>query len=293
MPLSRRIRNGRKPARRAHHRAPHKGKGRKSQDSKVSGNQMARIRETVEFEDLTADAVTNFVFNLSQFQRASALAPSFKWYKAAKVEWNMDPLYNTFQDGPTAASVPYLYTVMNRTQDTAGLNVQDFQAMGAKPKKFVGQHKLTYKPNWCSQGIGLTLITSGSAGSVSSPVLATGLKQESAWLMSPDGNSGPNTTQSTSTAFYSPNPTPPGTLSPAPFRTITNQVVYNGHAIFVDQLLPVVGTNVPIARVTCTVTWLFKDPNCTYAAPPGVEAVPKISQPLAALAAPVAAPVSL
>lgn len=244
---------------------------------------MARIQETVEFTDMTANSVYNFTFNLSQFQRASALAPNFRWVKAAKVEWRVDALFNTFQEG-TSGTVPYMYTVMNRTQSAQPLNIQDIQAQGAKPRKFVGTHKMSYRPNWCVPGM---LQTVSNAGSMLTPVYANGLKATYDWLSSAETNLGINKSSITNIEFYPLNPLPPGG---APIASsvvnIPNQAVYNGHAVFVDQVTPLAAF--PVGRVTCTVTWLFKDPNCTYLAPPTVDIVPKVIDPTAHAAVPSA-----
>jgi hypothetical protein len=220
---------------------------------------MARILETVEFTDVNADTLYNFQFNLSQFQRASALAPNFKFYKAAKVTWTLEALYNTFQEnnGGTGISQPYLYTVMNRTQDNTGQIVSDLQAMGAKPKKFIGKHILAYRPNWCSPGLSIFTAGTDTILNTSSP-LSQGLKTQYAWLACPNTNGvgAISTFVPTNSTTY-----PPGTLV-APAKIIANQVVYNGHSIFVDQLVPP-SAPLTVGRLTCTVEWHFKDPHFT------------------------------
>jgi len=249
------IRRGRKPARKG------KGKGNRRGRAARAPKQIARIMETVEFNDINSDTLYNFQFNLSQFTRASALAPSFKFYKAAKVTWTLEALYNTFQEnnGGTGISQPFLYTVMNRTQDTTGQIVSDLQAMGAKPKKFIGKHELTYRPNWCSPGLSIFTAGTDTILNTSSP-LAQGLKVQYAWLASPNTNA----TGGIST-FTPTNPTtyPPGT-NVAAAKIIANQVVYNGHTIFVDQLVPP-SAPLTVGRLTCTVEWHFKDAHYTAA----------------------------
>jgi hypothetical protein len=237
------------------------------------GNQMAKIQETVEFTDMLADQVYNFNFNLSQFQRASDLAPNFKWYKAAKVEWRIDALYNTFQESSTG-TVPYIYKVMNRTQSAQPLNIQDIQAQGAKPVKFVGAHKVSYRPNWCVLGPLQTQPVAGTGSLVAaSPIYANGLKAVYDWISSPEGNAGQNNTASNPLAFAPIKPTPGFAGVSQSVVNAPNQTIYNGHAVFIDQLIPVAA--LPVARVSCTVTWLFKDPNCSYIPNPSVDIQPK------------------
>lgn len=250
-------------------RAPRRGTKGKSRGSGMNdSNQFATIKETVEFTDLNPNLGYNFNFNLSQFIRASALAPNFKWYKAAKVEWSMEALYNTFQDGTTGSEVtiPYYYQTMNRTQDTTGINLQDIQAMGAKPKKLTGKSVTSYTPNWCSPGL-TTYANSVGGGSIAR-LTQLGLKAQYSYLASPDADEGKNNPS------YQVPALPSGTGQDGMNAVNANMPVYNGHTVFVDQLVPT-GTLQAVARVVCTVTWLFKDPHYTLAEGSYVDVVPK------------------
>lgn len=226
--------------------------------------QMARIKETVAYVDILPNTGYNFNFNLSQFRRALQLAPNFKWYKPVRVEWQIEPLYNTFQDGNagTEITVPYIYMTMNRTQDSTGLSLDDIQAMGAKPQKLVGKKTIAYRPNWCSPGLntyanGVFSTPTGTANAIIR-VTNLGLKAEYGWVASPvQVNSPPS------------DPNNPSYINPAvPFNTgqdglnavNCSQVVYNGHTIWVEQL----NNEQKVARITATVHWVFKDPHCTY-----------------------------
>lgn len=234
--------------------------------------QMARIKETVEFIDLSPNLGYNFNFNLSQFRRASTLAPSFKFYKATLVEWTIEPLYNTFQDGTTGGevTVPYIYMTMNRTQDSTGIGLSDIQAMGAKPKKLTSKMVIKYKPNWCSPG--LTQYKVNPYPGLQLPVVdirSQGLQAQYTKLACPDTNPGQNLESNITPAY-------PGGLNPANTGmapVITNQVVYNGHTVWIDQEIPT-GTLQSVARVTCTVHWSFSDPHCTYLDDAYVNVVP-------------------
>jgi len=229
--------------------------------------QMARIKETVAFVDLDPNLGYNFNFNLSQFRRASQLAPNFKWYKATMVEWTIEPLYNTFQDGITGAevTVPYIYMTMNRTQDQTGIGLADIQAMGAKPSKLVAKQVIKYRPNWCSPGLNSyanVVITPGS--NAIARLTNLGLKAQFSYLASPDTVSATN---AQNVPQYIVPQIPPGTGQDGLNAVNANQVVYNGHTVWVDQEVPT-GTLQPVARVTCTVHWAFKDPHCTYLVDP-------------------------
>lgn len=217
--------------------------------------QQATIKETVEFTDLNPNLGYNFNFNLSQFARASALAPNFKFYKAKSVEWTIEALYNTFQDGTTGGEVtiPYLYMTMNRTQDSTGINLQDIQAMGAKPQKLVGKKTIKYVPNWCSPGLIAANIGQGQLAQV-------GLQKQFAYLACPDTNLGLNQQQG-----FAPSTAP--LQFPTNSAVLANTVVYNGHTIWCDQEVPT-GVLQAVARVTCTVVWHFKDPHYTASPDP-------------------------
>jgi hypothetical protein len=226
--------------------------------------QMARIKETVAYIDVLPNTGYNFNFNLSQYRRALQLAPNFKWYKPTKVEWSIEPLYNTFQDGNagTEITVPYLYMTMNRTQDSTGLSLEDIQAMGAKPQKLVNKKVVSYRPNWCVPGLNTyannTFNTPTGTSSAIVRFTNLGLKAVYDWVASPvQINSPPS------------DPNNPSYIVPdLPFNTgqdgmnavNASQVIYNGHTIWIEQL----GSTQRVARVSATVHWAFKDPHCTY-----------------------------
>ena len=245
---------------RAPRRARKVRRGRARQGSKA---QTARIIETIDFTDLNPGVNYNFNFNLSQFVRASQLAPNFKWYKAAKVTWQVEPLYNTFQDGTTGGEVtmPYMYSVMNRTQDNTLLNLNDFQAMGCKPNKLISKKTMTYRPNWCSGGLNIQLadVTKGLLTEV--PQL--GLKAQYSYLACPRITTGfPNPNVVTLSPAAPDTIIPPG-VSGIMAKNWVNAVVYNGHSVYIDQGVPT-GTLQPCAKVVATVEWHFKDPQCSY-----------------------------
>lgn len=223
--------------------------------------QMARIKETVAYIDVLPNTGYNFNFNISQYRRALQLAPNFKWYKPTKVEWSIEPLYNTFQDGNagTEITVPYLYMTMNRTQDSTGLSLDDIQAMGAKPQKLVNRKVISYRPNWCSPGLN-TYATQDVGGGVNALIRFTnmGLRANYDWVASPvQVNSPPDTALDPSYIVPS---LPINSGQDGMNAVNTSQVIYNGHTIWIEQL----GSTQRCARVTATVHWAFKDPHCTY-----------------------------
>jgi len=249
-----------------------KGKGRKARLPRrmpavaTAGNgQMARIVETLEFADLTVKNSTECVFSLSQFPRACTVAASFQFYKAAKVTWSYEPCYNTFQSGNVATSKPYLYIVMNRVQNVNNAaSLVQLQACGAKPMALVGTRKVSYRPNWCSPG--LTAVNPGPTQG-DNVYYSQGLQAQYGWLASSGQvlslqNGGP----AGSGAIFNPPAINDNSFRPTNQSLdvtnnsniiLANTTVYNGHTTFIDQ--EYVGAEAQvIARLTCTVTWLFK-----------------------------------
>jgi len=271
---ARRIRKGKK-------RAPKRGrKGSKGLHIPRSLSvvpQTAKVIETIVVGDLNSNTMQGYNFSLQEFSRARLLSLGYQRVKAAKCTWTYEPLFNTFQDqaGNNALSVPFMYTRMNRGQDSIlPGSLGDLQAMGAQPRKFTNTVRISYKPNWVSPGlIGYnTLLTQTvNAGEVKmvSGITCYGLKQEYGYLE----NSPYRQTQDPAGSVIIPVGLPrrnPGTLIPDLDTTATNNGVvapnvqsmlalYNGHDVYFDQAQNGGEPNT-ITRVTLTVEWHFKDP---------------------------------
>jgi len=253
--------------------------------------QTCRVIETFEAVDINSNQSTQHVFTLAQFARASNIATNFKWYRAARVVWTYDPLYNTFQDGVNAASKPYMYTVMNRAQQENANNmgtVQQFQSTGARPVPFVSQKKVSYKPNWCSPG--LLQVRTNTDGS--KDYSSNGLQAQYGWLATP--NQLRKATQADQVAgdsgdypAWESNP-PVGTGNVSNDFVYNNMVIYNGHYTFIDQKFTGGETPIdPVARLTVTVVWEFKgaqNPLGMGAVPDSVTTIAPRQPPLAPLA---------
>lgn len=260
----RRIRRGKK-AFRARRRG---GKIGSPMPAIAEKHQAAHILETIDFGSLDPNKVVQCTFTLAQFSRASRLAPNFQYYKAVSAEWTYEPLYNTFQDSATALSKPYMYTLMNRNQETPFTNVNSqnlpsIQAAGAKPVALASTKKVRYRPNWCSPG----LIAVRTYPSNPSDYSMSGLKVQYGWLETPNaigdlaaGAVQPNAQQLVITGQSNPNTTPVN------LPVNTNTVVYNGHLTYLDQFIAGV-TPPPICRLTLTVKWAFKGAMARYVVP--------------------------
>jgi len=136
--------------------------------------------------------------------------------------------------------------------------------MGCKPKKMISKQVIKYRPNWCSGGLNLQYYDTLTGTYEATPQL--GLKAQYSWLASP--KRAITTTNNSDVIFPLPPTTqvaPPG-ITPGMAAVFTNAVVYNGHSVFIDQGVNT-GSLQPCGKVTCTVDWLFKDPQCSYLAP--------------------------
>lgn len=246
-------------------------------------SQYATITETIEYTDITSQSQRALVFNLSEFVRAGKVATCFRWYKASKVVWNISPLFNTFADGGAGGdTVPYMYRLMDRTQDNLGMNLADIQATGARPEKLSSAKVISYTPNWCSPGL-LTytsaIVPNSGGGTAITGNTQQGMKAQYSWLAAPNDN----TLASGVPQYIVPiDPRDPPLIPPAPFNGMhavnTNQVCYNGMDIFIDQQAN--AGEQTVARITATVTWQFKDPKFhTFVRdpePPATTAFPEV-----------------
>jgi len=255
-------RRARKGARGGHRRRP-------SSTATAGSGQMARIVETVEFNDNVPNQTYQNTFTLAQFPRAGVLSGNFQFYKAHKVTWSYEPLFNTFQEnqigGAQSVSKPYIYMLMNRVQNlNNGLTLQNIQACGAKPQSLVSKKSITYRPNWCSPG--LTAVTPGNDPvSPIQSMVSQGLKCQYGWLGTagrmailngPNGQYVPLATVSANQSEQM-SPINDGLTGKTQNALIyNNNAVYNGHTTYVEQTSPVLGQSV--ARLTCTVEWHFK-----------------------------------
>lgn len=253
--MPRRVRRAAKP-RRAKRRNYRRG-GKRSNTS----SQMARIVETIEFNSLAPNIKQSLNFNINQFQRARTLATNFRWYKPLSVTWTIKPQFNVYQSSAGSSSVPYIYQVMNRTQDASTYTQSDFLSMGARPKKLTATHKTTYRPNWCSPGLIVQNVVAipGQFGGAVNNVFMNGLQAQYGWLQAPNqlplSQAGPlNIVPLTkSTSFAN-----------TPAANAASCTLFNGHMVYIDQQSST--ATVPTFEVTCQVTWAFKDPKNILAA---------------------------
>nr|QTE03470.1 MAG: putative capsid protein [Dendrocopos leucotos CRESS-DNA-virus sp.] len=199
-----------------------------------SGN-IATVTETVEVDrDITT--VNNVNYNAfalltgvtgdttPTFPRAAAVAPQYKWFRAARAEWTYETPWNTYQAAPTATQVPQIFLKMVRDDNQLpGSDLVTVESLGVKPRPFArGNIRFSYKPNTL---VGVTNYAQGGTGNY------TGRPQFNAWLPTSNSN----------------NATQPQTI------------LYYGHLDYIDA--PEFPTTGPSAiKITCRVTWQFKGP---------------------------------
>jgi len=243
--------------------AKRKGNRKSKVPKHLSGKapQFARIVETVNIQDATSNNLQSLAFCLNDFNRARFEANNWQFFKAHKVTWTYEPLYNTYQDNTTtlALSKPYLYTRMNRTQDALVPNsLLGLQGAGAMPRAFTKTIKETYRPNWNISGL---VAVSQSANNVTS-VTSLGTRTEYGWI----NNSSSRQTQTSAVARFpgvlQPNQTGAlnGVLGENGTVSVPSYCLYNGHDFYIDQKYADPSAEQKICRITMTVEWHFKGP---------------------------------
>lgn len=206
--------------------------------------QYASIVETINDIDGTYNPNQLYAetLSLALFARARSLATQFQFYRAKKVTYTYEPLYNTFQQG-SPVTKPYIYMMMNRTQLPFTGGLAQLQASGARPKPFTSLVKLSYTPNWCSSGLVASI---GNPVAFTNDVASIGIKKEYGWLACPTSDNGTN-------ADVVEQPTNLSTVFDSQVA-VNNNVPYNGHVVYIDQTTGSGG----IARLTIQVHWEFK-----------------------------------
>lgn len=201
-------------------------------------------------------------FKLSQFPRAAAIAPYFKFYKAEVCIWTYEPYNNLYaQDASlgTALTIPYIYNVMNRTQDlkpliavsTGSDPLSMVQTLGGRPKTFTKKVILKYKPNYLMAGQTLRDPASGL-------IANTVVRPAYAHVACPDLARG----GAPSTETVLPINVVDTTALNAT-QVFADQVSWGGHLNYVEQKRA--DDTEDSYSVVLTVKWHFKQPN--YIAP--------------------------
>ena len=238
---------------------------RRKKHTAIAGpGQRATCVETYYVGDVLGNSAINCDFTLGDCPRAQLMSTLFDFYKAVKVTYTYEALFNTFQDG-TGSTVPQLYEKMNRQQERLTLSLNNFQAAGSRPRELSKKLMRTYKPNWCSPG----LLAIGSDGRS----YTFGRTTNYGWLATRGTCVTTQDNNADSDRFTSP--LNPGTVT-ATQAVINNNILYNGHVAYVDQAVDA-ASGVAAMRVVAQITWAFKGAKSNYSAPaPSQVSVPEI-----------------
>lgn len=224
----------------------------KSMAPGISNRHYAEITETVELTDIDANTTYQECFQLNQFKRAFALAPNFKFYRAKKVLWKYEPVYNLFAEGG-GETIPLAYMVMNRTQDNNDYSAGQLREQGAIPRKFTSAITMSYTPNWCTPG--LIAQQKDFSGNVVN-IVQQGLQKCYKYLSTPDlANNGNQMDPKIITNQL-------GVLGYSTARVVSPSVIYNGHFAHFEQEIE--GTQRRLCRRTVTVVWEFRGPKTKF-----------------------------
>lgn len=225
----------------------------------IHTKQYARCVEVVPFTQPTANTDVNYQFNISQFDRAKAIAQNFKFYRAKRVVWTMLPEYNVFQSGAGSVSLPTMSFIMNRTGDNTAWTVAEYDAQGAVPTTFAKKRVIAYKPNLV-QPFNVAVNVSVAGLPTTAAVGNTPVYDK--WI----GTGG----------YLVDNPNP-GSGGPIPLAIRGDVTPYYGHAIYwyATSTAP---SEPKLATIFCEVEWEFKDP--LFDLTPGVDTPANIAQPI-------------
>lgn len=241
-----------------------KGQNRVPRSLGVTVPQYCKIQETIEYNELKPNTSYYMGFTIAQFARASQIAINFRFFKPTKIIWSYEPKFNTFQELTTGDTVgmPYLYVIMNRTQDNHPYSLQDIQAQGARPQKFTGTKSVSYRPNWCSPGLLVNNTINVNQGTpppaAVSNIAFMGLKAEYGWQQCPTDIPTADDTVTPSAPATQPNLPGAGTgqvMTP----NYAGNCMYNGHDLYISQDNAV--GEITVCKVTATVIWEFKGAN--------------------------------
>lgn len=212
---------------------------RKSVSRRGNVPEWASLSETVQMSDGDVNSIyNNNDVQLAMFDRASAVAQGYQFFRITKLTWIYKPLLDTFASTGNTL-VPYLYWVINKSgTEYPGLNLAWFVANGAKPRRFDDKSiVISYRP-----AVALDTLEAGTPAPTQQP----NMPKTSPWL---------NTTKD---AFL--------TSGFAP-----SQVSHTGHYLMVDSP----GSAIPMKyELTLTAEFQFKKPNA--AIPTGESARPVV-----------------
>lgn len=222
-----------------HHkrRHPHRHAKRKSHPTR-SVNPRYQISTIEETYDDQSTFLTNVSvktnFSLYIFQRAYYLSQMFEQFRIEEVKFTYTPLFNTFQESATTASVPYIYFLKDRLNslNPTTVTLQDLVKAGAQRHRFDKPLTYTYKPNT------LAMANALQPAGVSTEILQVNTVEYDKWF--------PCVTQNVGI---------PNGLSSNTIAAASNR--YYGHFVYVEQMS--VTPTLPMYNVTISARISFKN----------------------------------
>jgi len=131
----------RKAPRRQRRRGARRAPVRKMRKMRKSRNSVeyAEAKQTLALEPDIFNQIYNLnEISLSAYDRLSAIAANYQYFKITKVEYKFKPQYDTFTSAFGQNTVPYLYWLIDKGE-TLNPQINDFTALrdaGAKPIRF-------------------------------------------------------------------------------------------------------------------------------------------------------------
>lgn len=97
----------------------------------------------------SGQAYTGYSSTLANYPRAITIAEGYQLYRIKRITYKFSPLFDTFTNA-SSSTVPYLYWMIDRTQQMAGVlkNGAQFRQLGAKPIRFDDKTiTISFRPN--------------------------------------------------------------------------------------------------------------------------------------------------
>lgn len=189
--------------------APSKTKSKKGGKKGAKGGKRGRkgyeVKEIASLTEVQAPIATplanqnyaTYNLSLASLTRARDVAKGYQYYRIKRVTYVIKPLSDTFNaqglaPGGSAASVPYLYYMIDRTRlFQAGFTIDQLKAMGAKARRLDDKTlTFSYTPSVLTETYDPTALANGAVQYKMMPWLPTkDINQAGLW--------NPNTTDHT------------------------------------------------------------------------------------------------
>jgi len=126
-------------------------------------------------------------FNLSDYDRAVAIAKNYQRFRITGIKLTWKPEYDTFQAGTgSSATKPYLYYMIDKSGSIPdNVTLEGLKQAGAKPHRFDEKPlSVSWKPSVLQETSGAGFLAQGSGYKIS-PLLATSANPASVGVWNP------------------------------------------------------------------------------------------------------------